>query len=54
MGGAAVHIDVEAVGLIVNHIRLGPQHFKHSLCYAAGRSVSAVQSYLIAAGRNEQ
>ena len=49
MGGAAVHVDVQAVRFVMNHIGLRPEHLEHGLRDAAGRAVGAVQAHPVAA-----
>ena len=46
MGGAAVHVDVQAVGPVGNHIGIGPQGVKHALGHLPGAAVGAVQADL--------
>ena len=44
MGGAAVHVDVQAVGPVADHIGIGAQGVKHALGHHPGAAVGAVQA----------
>ena len=46
MRTAAVRVDVEAVGLGIDHIGLGAQGVKHALRNLPGSTVGTVQAYL--------
>ena len=46
MGGAAVHIDVQPVGPVGDHIGVGPQSVKDTLGHLPGAAVGAVQADL--------
>ena len=49
MSGSAIHIDVQAVRFIMDHVGSGSQHLKYGFSYAAGGPVGTVQPHLIAA-----
>ena len=46
VGGAAIHVDVQAVGPVGNHVGIGPQGVKHALGHLPGAAVGAVQADL--------
>ena len=44
MGGAAVRVDIEAVGLVIDHIGLGAERVKYGLGDGPCRAVGCVQT----------
>ena len=51
VGGAAVHVDVEAVGGVVDDVRLGAQGVKDRTGHRACRAIGAVEANLVALQR---
>ena len=45
VGGAAVHVDVGAVGIVVDHVGLGAQRVEDALGDLPGRAVGHVQAH---------